>query len=60
LRHLFSPEQIAACLDVRIARQQADGGWPISWPPPSPAAESEWRGWVTVQMLMTLRANGRL
>jgi hypothetical protein len=59
-RHLFSPEQIAACLDVRIARQQEDGGWPISWPPPSPAAESEWRGWVTVQTLMTLRANGRI
>ncbi len=60
LRRFFSQEQITACLDVRIARQQEDGGWPISWPPPSPAADNEWRGWVTLQALVTLRANGRL
>jgi hypothetical protein len=59
-RHFFTPEQIAACVDVRIARQQEDGGWPITWPAPSAAAEQEWRGWITVQNLVLLRAHHRL
>lgn len=59
-RPYFSQQQIDACLDVRIARQQDDGGWPIAWEPPGPAAVAEWRGWVTLQSLVTLRENGRL
>jgi hypothetical protein len=60
LRRFFAPATIEACLDALIARQQADGGWPIVWTPPSPAAEAEWRGWGTLSALTTLQANGRL
>jgi hypothetical protein len=38
----------------------AADGWPISWEPPSQAAALEWRGFVTVGALETLRAYGRL
>jgi hypothetical protein len=60
LRGLFDEATIEANLDVLIAGQQEDGGWPITWPPISPGCELEWRGWVTLAALQTLRANGRL
>jgi hypothetical protein len=60
LRSLFDEATIQANLDVLIAGQQEDGGWPITWPPLSPGCELEWRGWVTLAALQTLRANGRL
>jgi hypothetical protein len=59
-RRLFDDDVIAAHLDALIARQQPDGGWPISWEPPSPMAELEWRGFVTIAAMKTLRAYGRL
>lgn len=59
-RTLFSDEVIAAHLDALEARQQEDGGWPISWPAVSPAGEQEWRGFVTVEALRTLQAYGRV
>ncbi len=40
-------------LDRLTAEQEADGGWPS---PYSPA----WRGWITIQNLLTLRAFGRV
>lgn len=57
---LFSNATYEAFLDDLEARQQDDGGWPIAWNPPGPAAAHEWRSWVTLQALMTLRAWGRL
>ena len=39
--------------------EQDDGGWPLSWTPPSPASELEWRGIETVTALRVLRAYGR-
>jgi hypothetical protein len=60
LRPLFDQTTIQANLDVLIAGQQEDGGWTITWPPLSPGCELEWRGWVTLGALLTLRANGRL
>jgi hypothetical protein len=60
LRRLFSDDVIATHLDALIAKQQPDGGWPISWEAISPAVELEWRGWLTVRTLDTLRAYGRL
>lgn len=60
LRGLFPQPTIDACIQARVARQGDDGGWPIAWPPPSVAAEYEWRGWVTLSALVTLRANGAL
>ena len=60
LRRIIPPEMIAADL-ARLQRDQAgDGGWPIAWQPPSQAAGWEWRGWVTVNALRTLRDNGLL
>jgi hypothetical protein len=57
-RGLFGDALIASHLEALAARQQPDGGWPISWPPVSPAGELEWRGWVTIEKLRTLRAYG--
>lgn len=60
LRVLFSADVIAANLEAVVAAQQPDGGWNIAWPSISPACEQEWRGWVTRNTLLTLRANGCL
>ena len=60
LRPFFADDVIASHLDALAARQRADGGWPITWTAASPACELEWRGWVTVRALFTLRAHGRL
>jgi hypothetical protein len=60
LRKYFKPEDIEANLDVLIADQQEDGGWNITWPATSPSCELEWRGWLTIERLLTLKANGRL
>jgi hypothetical protein len=59
-RRLFDDRVIADNLDALVARQEPDGGWTISWPPLSPLVELEWRGFVTVEALKTLRAYGRL
>jgi hypothetical protein len=59
-RRLFDDDTIERHLDALVGRQQADGGWPIGFEPPSPAALLEWRGSVTVSALQTLRAYGRL
>lgn len=60
LRPWFDEATIQANLDVLLANQQDDGGWAITWPPISPGCELEWRGWVTLAALQTLRANGRV
>lgn len=59
-RRLFSTDIIEAHLDDLESRQEADGGWPISWEPPGQMARMEWRGVATVQALITLRAYGRV
>ncbi len=59
-RRLFNEEIIDRHLGALAARQQADGGWPINWQPLSPACELEWRGWVTVEALRTLRAYAKV
>ncbi len=59
-RTLFTEEVIAQHLDALEARQEVDGGWPIWWEPVSKASELEWRGWLTLEALVTLRAYGRL
>jgi len=55
LRSLFSSEMIQLHLRALAARQQPDGGWPITWQAVGPGAEQEWRGWVTIQALLKLR-----
>ncbi|WP_305790151.1 hypothetical protein [Symbioplanes lichenis] len=59
-RDLFPAGDIEAHLDQLAAAQEKDGGWPITWEPPGPAARLEWRGMVTLQALRTLRSYGRI
>jgi hypothetical protein len=57
-RSLFDDATIKAHLDHLARGQLDDGGWTFNWPAWSPAAEREWRGFLTVDALRTLRANG--
>jgi hypothetical protein len=59
-RSLFADAQIDRHLDRLLKSQQDDGGWPISWDPPSQAAILEWRGILTLQALRTLTSYGRI
>ncbi|MEU4606808.1 hypothetical protein AB0F43_27820 [Kribbella sp. NPDC023972] len=59
-RPLFDDAQLEAHLDRLIADQQPDGGWALTWEPPSQAATLEYRGLVTVAALRTLKAYNRL
>lgn len=59
-RRLFTPDVIGRHLDALGDEQQDDGGWTFPWPAWAPAAAHEWRGWVTIDALKVLRANGRL
>jgi hypothetical protein len=58
-RPLFDEPTIKAHLDHLAGAQQADGGWTFNWPAWSAAAEADWRGFVTMDALRVLRANGR-
>jgi hypothetical protein len=59
-RRYFADGQIEAHLDHLAAQQQPDGGWPVTWTPPSEASRLEWRGIVTLEALRTLVSYGRL
>jgi hypothetical protein len=58
-RPLFDDAVIDAHLDRLASGQRDDGGWTFNWPAWSPAAEADWRGYLTVDALRVLRANGR-
>ena len=58
-RQLFDGPTIERHLDALAARQEADGGWPISWEPPSPAAVHEWRAYMTIKWLTVLKSYDR-
>lgn len=59
-RSLFDPSVIEAHLDHLAGAQLADGGWTFNWMAWSPAAERDWRGFLTVDALRLLRANARI
>ena len=59
-RVLFDDATIQAHLDHLAHGQKDDGGWTFNWPAWSPDAERDWRGFLTVDNLRLLRANGRL
>jgi len=59
-RPLFADDVLAAHLDRLERDQQPDGGWPITWEPPSQAGILEWRGMVTLGALRTLVSYGRI
>jgi len=58
-RALFGDATVQAHLDHLAQAQLEDGGWTFNWPAWSPAAERDWRGFLTVDALRVLRANGR-
>jgi hypothetical protein len=58
-RSLFDRRTIDSHLDHLAAAQGDDGGWTFNWLAWSSAAAIEWRGFVTVEALTTLRVNGR-
>jgi hypothetical protein len=57
-RGLFDDVTIKVHLDHLAQAQLEDGGWTFNWPAWSPAAERDWRGFLTVDALRLLRANG--
>jgi hypothetical protein len=59
-RVLFDDADIDAHLDRLGAKQDGDGGWDVTWDPPSEASRLEWRGILTVTNLRVLRAYGRV
>jgi hypothetical protein len=59
-RAAFADDLIAAHLDDLASRQQSDGGWPITWEAPGPGAANEWRGRLTLEALICLRAYDRI
>ncbi|WP_433478505.1 hypothetical protein ACQPZP_16600 [Spirillospora sp. CA-142024] len=59
-RRLFDDDVIDAALDALIDAQDDDGGWDVAFPIWTPITRPEWRGFVTVERLRTLRAYGRL
>jgi hypothetical protein len=59
-RRLFPDEAIQGHLDSLTASQQSDGGWMFAWPEWNAATTLEWRGTLTVDTLLLLRAYGRL
>jgi hypothetical protein len=58
-RPLFDEATITAHLDHLASAQRDDGGWMFNWASWSPAAEADWRGFLTIGALRILRANGR-
>lgn len=59
-RQLFDAATIDAHLDHLAGAQRDDGGWMFNWLAWSPAAAADWRGFLTVDAVTTLTANGRL
>lgn len=59
-RQLFDAATIDAHLEHLAHAQRDDGGWTFNWLAWSPAAEADWRGFMTVDAVALLRSNGRL
>jgi hypothetical protein len=57
-RRLFSDAVIETHLEALANAQQADGGWKFNWLDWNPTTTLEWRGIVTIEALLTLRAYG--
>lgn len=58
-RAWFTDEEMARSLDLLAARQQEDGGWPVTRRRSAPGAALEARSMATIEALRTLRAHGR-
>ncbi|MFF8386243.1 hypothetical protein [Streptomyces kanasensis] len=58
-RGWFTDAEMARSLDHLAARQDEDGGWPVTWRQWAPGTALEARPAVTIEALRTLRAHGR-
>jgi hypothetical protein len=59
-RGLFDDDMIDGHLDRLERDQQDDGGWALTWQPPSVASTLAYRGVVTLWALRVLHAYGRI
>ncbi|MBT2209884.1 hypothetical protein [Actinomadura sp. NEAU-AAG7] len=59
-RRLFTAEVIDAHLDALIDARGEHGGWDVNFPVWTPVTRHDWRGFLTVERLRTLKAYGRL
>lgn len=59
-RAWFTDAEMSWSLDNLVAAQGEDGGWPVPWGIWTPVVEFEWRPYLTIDALVTLRAYGRL
>lgn len=57
LHDLFPADAFDAHLTELSTGQQADGGWALTWEPPSGASPLEWRGVVTLRAIRALQLN---
>ena len=60
VRRMLDDAVVQADLDDLAADQRDDGGWQFDFLAWNPAVAWEWRGRMTVDRLVLLRANGRL
>lgn len=60
VRQRFEQKLIDAELDRFESEQEEDGGWRVDFASYSSAAELEWRGHITVNVLALLKRNGRI
>jgi hypothetical protein len=58
-RSLFADELVEGHLDRLERDQQPDGGWALTWEPPSAASTLEYRAILTLWALRVLSAHGR-
>jgi hypothetical protein len=59
-RRWVSDEEITRHLHALEEAQGEDGGWYFNWRDWNPATTLEWRGMITLETLLKLRAYGRL
>ncbi|MFC5754233.1 hypothetical protein [Actinomadura rugatobispora] len=59
-RRLFDDDLVEAHLDALVDERLDDGGWTVHFPFWTPITEPEWRGYITLERLKTLRAYDRL
>lgn len=59
VRDLVDSDAVVADLDRLERGQASDGGWSVDFTSYSEVATLEWRGYVTVDAISTLRRNGR-
>ena len=60
IRTLFTTDVVADELERLAEKQEPDGGWRVDFTSYSPAAELEWRGYMTNRAVTILMRNAAL